>query len=135
MISERLTLLGIRRAMLGEPAASDDLAQAQGMEDVIVRRVPMRTSQIIAPQSIVPGGSIGQWPAALEAFLAARVKTLAVDAKATEDFDRRLFPHPVLGNLTLRQWLVFSAAHSERHARQIEELLEQLVALQPVEQG
>lgn len=134
-IAERMTLLGIRRAMQGAPATGDDLAKTQGMEDIIVGRVPMRTSRIIAPQSIAPGGSVGAWPAALEGFLAARMKTLEADAKATEDFDRRVFPHPVLGKLTLRQWLLFGAAHSERHAGQIEELLKQLVDLQHLKQG
>ena len=134
-IAERMTLLGIRRAMQGAPATGDDLAKTQGMEDVIVGRVPMRTSRINAPQSIAPGGSVGEWPAALEGFLAARMKTLATDAKATEGFDCRVFPHPVLGNLTLRQWLLFGAAHSERHVGQIEELLQQFVDPPHVKQG
>ncbi len=134
-ITERMTLIGIRRALQGDSAAAADLANTQGMEDVIVGRVPLRTSKIIAPPPMLPSGSIGDWPVALEGFLAARAKTLAADAKATEAFDSRVFPHPVLGNLTLRQWLLFSAAHSDRHAGQIEELLEQLAELPHLEQG
>ncbi len=121
-VTERRLLLGVLRSLKGNAATIEELAEAEGKAEMILDRVPVRSTKITAPEAVRPVGGYGEWPGALEGFREARLKTLSAEANASEEFDRRVFPHPMLGNLTLRQWLLFAAAHAERHALQIEEV-------------
>lgn len=124
-ITERRTLLGMLRTLKRLPASLEALADTGGKEETILGQVHLRSMKVLAPEPVRPVAGCGEWPGALEAFRESRSKTLKAEVEATEEFDRRVFPHPTLGNFTLRQWLLFTAAHSERHAQQIEEILGQ----------
>ena len=56
----------------------------------------------------------------LNRLAASRVKLLEVARRAKgTDLTGSSFPHPLLGPLTLYQWLVFIAQHEARHTEQI----------------
>ena len=101
----------------------EHLAQTAGKLERLQEHVATRASPIETPPKVVPSGRFGNWPGSLEAFLAARPKTVEMAQHVSAEHDRRVKEHPLLGNLTLRQWLWFAAAHSERHAAQIDHRL------------
>ena len=101
----------------------EHLAQTAGKLERLQEHVATRASHIEAPPKVVPSGRFGNWQGSLEAFLATRAKTVEMAEHISAEHDRRVKEHPLLGNLTLRQWLWFAAAHSERQTPQIDNRL------------
>ncbi len=69
---------------------------------------------------------IGRWPefeTLLSQFEAARNRSIEFTTATDADLRNHVFPHPFLGQLDCYQWLLFIAAHCERHVRQMEEVL------------
>jgi DinB family protein len=79
--------------------------------------VPGHASLAKAPPPLVPSGA-GDARAALARFLAARAESAAF-LESTRDARHRVAEHPALGPLDGYQWVLFMAAHSERHLKQI----------------
>ncbi len=122
-VSERGSMIGVKRT-LSQPEASADLLQETSDKSVLIQtRITTVARKVAAPDFLIPTGRFPQWPGAHLAFEQARSNTLEMEAAADAKFDSRVMPHPVLGSLTLRQWFHFTAAHTERHTRQIEEIL------------
>lgn len=74
-----------------------------------------------APKHVLPTGELD-----LGAVLDAVRRDLArldESARRTRDAlgSRKMLDHPILGALTVDQWLKFHAVHTEHHARQIRE--------------
>jgi hypothetical protein len=81
-----------------------------------------RSTRRPAPESMRPTGRYSQPQQAAEAFSSARASL--IEWLATTELDLRglALPHPALGLLDGKQWILFAAAHCERHTRQILEL-------------
>lgn len=110
-------------AALGEPPAeAARLDKVQGKERLLERAVPDRSRRVPAPPSsaAITGRYAAPGPA-LADFDAARAATRELLGR--EGLSERLFPHFVLGDLTLYQWILLLALHTERHCLQIEEAL------------
>ncbi len=120
-ITER-HLCSVVRSMAVHPPASDgDLALAAGKEDLIVKHVPGRGRKVKGPPESIPQLEAGDAAAVLERFLVIRDRTIDFARSTDHPLRTRLYPHFVFGPLDGFQWLIFMAAHSERHRRQIEE--------------
>lgn len=121
-ITERSILVLSKRTLTQPVAGEAELAETAGKLELI-GEVAKRVSRIEAPVRVRPSGSFGSWPASRTAFLEARAKLIEMAEQVSHEHDLRTLDHPVLGKMTLRQWLWFTAAHSERHAAQIEDQL------------
>jgi uncharacterized damage-inducible protein DinB len=91
-------------------------------DDFLMKVVPERTDRRQAPEIARP---IGQWTdarALLAEFEKARAATSKLAAETTADLRAYIHPHGVFGDLDCYQWLLLLGLHSERHARQIEEV-------------
>jgi len=120
---ERSSSIAIKRT-LSQPAADDALVQSTAKLDPIIRdAVARRGMKVNAPDPVKPNGQFGPWPAALENFLEFRDRNLELAKADPRELEAHILPHPLLGPMTLRQWLEFVAAHTERHCLQIEEHL------------
>jgi hypothetical protein len=120
---ERFTTLAIKRS-LSQPTADAEAVQSTAKLDSLIRNgVPQRTIKVNAPDPVQPSGKFGPWPAALESFLEFRDRSLELAKSDPAELEARIIPHAILGPMTLRQWLEFIAAHTERHCLQIEEQL------------
>lgn len=81
-----------------------------------------RTRKYIAPERVRPVGRFSSLPLAVE-------KIEWLDKQFESHWARRIpldhaiMDHPILGAMTKTDWLNFLVGHTERHARQIEELL------------
>ncbi len=109
----------LKRGLGGDKASEEQLAATQGKTEVILGRVAVGTSRVEAPEMTRPVGKYGDWPGALEALQEARRTTLALALEA--GLDQWVAPHPALGPMTGSQWLLFCAAHMERHRKQMAE--------------
>lgn len=78
---------------------------------------PGRPSLAAAAPRLVPTGRVPHLDA-LDRYIIAREQT-AVFLRSTPDLRRRLHDQPALGPLDGYQWVLFVAAHTERHIAQI----------------
>jgi hypothetical protein len=81
-----------------------------------------RAERLQAPERVRPAGALSP-EAALEQLAAARAALAAAYLAAQPAvLDGAVYPHPVLGPLTLRSWVELVAHHDARHALQVAEL-------------
>jgi hypothetical protein len=114
-------LRGMVEGMLKAPAAPDLLAKTKGKEEVILSVIPDRSKKATAPEPLVPKGSFASKAALIEAFKAARAKTLALAGGTTDLRAYGMAGLPV-GEVDAYQGVLFLSAHTERHTRQIDEV-------------
>ena len=90
------------------------------------RAAPFRGQKFQSPDQIRPTGrvplaqSLASLAQSLEQIRALRPRLERADCS------QQLFPHPIFGPLNLYQWLLFTAAHEERHLAQINALKEEM---------
>jgi hypothetical protein len=114
-------LRGMVEGMMKAPAAPDLLAKTKGKEEVILTMIPDRSKKATAPEPLVPKGSFASRAALIDAFKAARAKTLAIAGGTT---DLRAYGQAGLpvGEVDAYQGVLFLSAHTERHTKQIDEV-------------
>jgi DinB superfamily len=101
----------------GDPFAPVSLAE---------QAAPFRGQKFQAPDQLRPTGrvpladSLASLGDSLERIRALRPRLERADCA------EQRFPHPAFGPLNLYQWLLFTAAHEERHLSQINALREEL---------
>ena len=114
-------LRGMVEGMMKTPAAPDLLAKTRGKEEVILKNIPDRSKKATAPEPLVPKGSFASKAALIEAFKAARAKTLAL-AGGTSDLRAYGQAGMPVGEVDAYQMVLFLSAHTERHTKQIDEV-------------
>lgn len=102
-------------------ATASELADAQ-MTPGRIAGVRSRGEKLSAPDRVRPTGSLA--PAmVVEQIAGARAGLRAAFAAADPAvLDGIMFPHPFIGPLTLRAWVVLVAHHDARHAEQMTEV-------------
>ena len=98
------------------PAGED----VKAIDEFVLAAIPDRSHKARAPPPLVP---TGKWTPAetLDHFLKSRVETLAY-LKSTADLRMHAADSPLGQKLDAYEWLLFLAAHSERHTKQILEV-------------
>jgi hypothetical protein len=81
-----------------------------------------RASKNDAPEAVRPSGQFASVEEAKAAFLAARAKVREYVAHTEDDLDSHMLAHPLLGEITCYEWLLFVAGHTRRHVEQIREV-------------
>lgn len=109
-----------QKAMTGPPATPEQQAATTDKDAMIMKAIPDRTQKAQAPEPLQPG-KLGSRADVLKAFKDRRAKTLEYARKTKDDLRARVGESP-LGPLDGYQWLLFMAAHSERHLAQIKEV-------------
>lgn len=94
----------------------------QGRDDALIETIRSRDSRVQAPERACPAGDL-RHEELFRQFDAARGRV--IDFVATTNAPLRSFcsPHPIFGDLDCYQWLLSTAAHSERHHAQILEVM------------
>lgn len=120
VVTEESVFRLMRTLLMRSPEVEPDASRDQAILD----RVPDRggsAQRQQAPDRMQPTGRFTTIEEAVAAFREARGKTVEWARLADEGVLRRhRLPHPALGDLDGVQWLLFLAAHTERHVRQIE---------------
>ncbi len=104
--------------VMKSPAGAPDRDIAK-MDAMVIAMVPDRSTKRQAPPELVPNG---RWTPAetLDHFLKSRARTIEF-MRATPDLRQHVMDSP-LGPMDAYEWLLFIAAHSERHTKQILEV-------------
>jgi hypothetical protein len=108
----------ITEKVMKSPAGAADRDTAK-LDAMVLGMVPDRSTKRQAPADLVP---TGRWPPAetLDHFLKSRARTIEF-LQITPDLRQHVMDSP-LGPLDAYQWVLFDAAHSERHTKQILEV-------------
>lgn len=83
--------------------------------------VPGRGSLAEAPSQIAPSGAWGP-EESMQRFRAGRTRTAEFLRTSSADLRGQVMEHPALGALDGYQWVLFLAAHTVRHTKQILEV-------------
>jgi hypothetical protein len=126
-ISEHITLsedllYSIAQKTLLTPSDEKKAAALAGHEKELLVAVMDRSSKSQAPEVLKPNGKFGSKKELIEVFKAARQKTINYVKTNSDPLKNHVARHPVFGELTAYQWLVFIAGHAERHVAQLEEV-------------
>jgi uncharacterized damage-inducible protein DinB len=105
--------------VMTSPAAPD--RDVKAADDNTVTMVTDRSHKAKAPEALVPTNRFGSPEAALKHFEESRAKTVEF-LKNTPDLRAHATDGPGGVKLDAYQWILFIAAHSERHDKQIEEV-------------
>jgi DinB superfamily len=117
-------IFGMQQKLVsGPPATAEQLAAAKGKDEMIRKVIPDRTKKAQAPEPLQPGTapSLGGQAAVVAAFKDRRTATIEYAGKTKDDLRARVADSPI-GPLDGYQWLLFIAAHSERHLAQLREV-------------
>jgi uncharacterized damage-inducible protein DinB len=109
------------KTMAGPAATAEQLAAAKGKDEMILKAIPDRTQKAQAPEPLQPTKRLGTRAEVMKAYQERRAKTLAYASKTTDDLRAKVGESP-LGPLDGYQWVLFVAAHNERHLGQLREV-------------
>lgn len=93
----------------------------QAIDELVLQRVPDRTTKAQASEPLQPTNRFGSPKDSLKHFKESRAKTIAL-LKKTKDLRQHAVDSPFGKKLDGYQWVLFIAAHSERHTKQINEV-------------
>jgi hypothetical protein len=100
------------------PAPDRDLKKT---DDRVLEVIPDRSKKFQAPEQLRPRNQFGSPEAALKHFLESREKTVEL-LKSTPDLRAHVVESGLLGKIDGFERILFVAAHSERHTKQLLEV-------------
>ena len=90
-------------------------------DDKVLEVIPDRSKKFQAPEQLRPRNQFGSPEAALKHFLESRAKTVEL-LKNTPDLRAHVVDSGLLGKIDAFERILFVAAHSERHTKQLLEV-------------
>ena len=100
------------------PVADRDLKKT---DDRVLEVIPDRSRKFQAPEQLRPRNQFGSGEASLKHFLESRAKTVEL-MKTTPDLRAHVVDSGLLGKIDAFERILFIAAHSERHTKQLLEV-------------
>jgi hypothetical protein len=119
---EAFLLDTIAKLAAGPPAPAEILATCAGKEAIVEQKVPVRNVKVKAPEQARPTNRFANSADLIAHFIATRDRSIEYARTTTDDIRRRTHPHFVFGPMDGYQWLIFMAAHGERHLNQLLEV-------------
>jgi uncharacterized damage-inducible protein DinB len=117
------TLFGmVTGQVMKSPADPSKRVAAKGKEDLIFKVIPDRTTKAQAPEILKPVGRWADREALTKEFKKNRETVIDFIETTQEPLRDHFGPNPVFTELDAWQWILFMAAHSERHTAQILEV-------------
>lgn len=114
-------LMGMINTQVMVAPARTEAADLKAIDDSILQTVPDRSHKLQAPEPLIPTNRFNTPKESLQHFKDSRAKTLLF-LQATKDLREHAMDSPLGKKLDGYQWLLFIAAHSERHTKQINEV-------------
>jgi hypothetical protein len=90
-------------------------------DDRVLELIPDRSRKFQAPEQLRPRNQFGSPEGSLKHFLESREKTIAL-LKNTPDLRAHVVDSGLLGKIDAYERILFVAAHSERHTKQLNEV-------------
>ena len=101
--------------------ARTNATDVKAIDEFVLKAIPDRTVKAQAPEPLQPNNRFGSPGDSLKHFKASRAKTVAF-LKETKDLREHAMASPLGKVLDGYEWVLFIAAHSERHTKQIVEV-------------
>jgi len=114
-------LMGMVTGQVMTAPARADGEDVKAIDELILTAIPDRTQKRSAPEPLIPTNRYGSAAEALKHFRESRAKTIAF-LKDTAGLRGHAIDSPLGKKLDGYQWLLFIAAHSERHTKQMLEV-------------
>jgi hypothetical protein len=121
-IVENRLLQRVKAGAAGPADPDEVLAEAAGKDEMIRKRVPRRGFKAKAPEMARPSHRFADASALLAYFDETRENTISYVRATGDPIRSKTFPHFVFGPLDGYQWILFMAAHAERHLNQLNEV-------------
>ena len=96
-------------------------ADVQAVDAFVMQAVPDRSKKVQAPEPLRPTNRFGTPKESLKHFKQSRAKTIQF-VKTTPALRQHAVDSPLGKQLDAYEWVLFVAAHSERHKKQIDEV-------------
>ena len=109
----------VESQVLKAPAAPD--RDVKKIDAMVLAMIPDRSHKFQAPKELQPDKHIGTPAETLKHFLESRAKT-EVLLKDTPDLRDHAIDSPMGQKLDAYEWILFIAAHSDRHTQQMREV-------------
>ena len=122
VITETAIRRQLERILAGPPDLEHRGATAH-KDAILTERVAPRRGRAQAPEAAHPSRRWPDFEELSRRFEETRAATIALARNSEADLRCYFFPHPILQDLDAYQWLVFFAAHTERHLKQADEVL------------
>lgn len=119
-VSEDFLMNLIRDSVMKAPARAE-AADIKALDDFVLQVIPDRSNKVQAPEPLSPNNRFGSPKDSLKHFQDSRAKTITF-LKNTKDLRGHAMDNPTGKKLDAYQWVLFLAAHSERHTKQIAEV-------------
>ena len=104
-------------------AATEELKGSERLNRIMV---DMRERKAKAPDMLEPVGEISDLSTFNNTFLAGRKALTDALNNGKIIVDERVHTHPMLGDMTVSDWLHFLLSHARRHMEQIKDVLKAL---------
>ncbi len=114
-------LMGMVTEKLMKAPARTEAEDVKAIDDLVLQRIPDRTTKAQAPEPLRPTNRYGSPEGSLKHFEESRAKTIEF-LKNTNDLREHAVDSPFGKKLDGYEWVLFTAAHSERHTKQINEV-------------
>jgi hypothetical protein len=114
-------LMGMVRDQVMKAPPRSEPADLKEIDEFVAKAISDRSKKVQAPEPLIPSKRFGGTNATLKHFKESRAKTQAFLAD-TKDLRGHAADSPLGKKLDGYQWLLFIAAHSERHTKQINEV-------------
>ena len=101
--------------------ARTETEDLKALDDLVLQKIPDRSHKVQAPEPLQPSNRFGSPKGSLKHFRESRAKTITF-LKETADLRQHAMDAPLGKKLDGYEWVLFVAAHSERHTRQIGEV-------------
>ena len=110
---------GIDKVMQAPPRPAGEDVKA--IDDMVLAKVPDRTNKVQAPEPLKPTNRYGSAQSSLKHFTDSRTQTEDFLSKH-DDLRAHAADSPFGAKMDGYEWILFIAAHSERHTKQINEV-------------
>lgn len=118
--AEDFLMTMIHDKVMTAPARAEG-EDVKAIDDFVLKAIPDRTVKAQAPEPLQPNNRFGSPKESLKHFKASRAQTIAF-LKETKDLRQHAVDSPLGKKLDGYQWVLFIAAHSERHTKQLNEV-------------
>lgn len=109
---------GVQRLLDSLQAAPPSGKNSRDKDPVVIGLATL-PQRIVTPAPFEPCGRFASATDGLAALRTLRERTIDYARTIPAPWDSRHWPHPILGDLDIGQWLLLVATHGDRHARQI----------------
>ena len=110
----------VRDKVMKAPARAEP-ADLKAIDDFVLQAIPDRSHKAQAPEPLRPTNRFGSPKDSLKHFQESRAKTIEF-LKETKGLREHAVDSPMGKKLDAYEWVLFVAAHSERHTKQIDEV-------------